>query len=194
MRYLISFSLFFLFNINHGISQSLLKLKFVDNIYNTPIDSLELEIDEESYFTDLDGILSYEYKSLPIIVKINDYRFYNRNIEILNLNDNEYKLINRGIILDDIIVNSELITNKLKDISVSTSVVNDIELKKGRAQGYSFQIEMNFRSWRLGARIKEEPIIFVDRTIGESKMSKSIMYEAIWMVWRLRIWKIFGWI
>ena len=53
---------------------------------------------------------------------------------------------------------------------------------------------MNFRAWRLGAKIKEEPIIFVDRTIGESKMSKSIMYEAIWMVWRLRIWKTFGWI
>jgi len=74
------------------------------------------------------------------------------------------------------------------------TLLNDIELKKVRSQGYSFQIEMNFRSWRLGARIKEEPIIFVDRTIGESKMSKSIMYEAIWMVWRLRIWKIFGWI
>ena len=53
---------------------------------------------------------------------------------------------------------------------------------------------MNFRAWRLGASIKEETIIFVDRTIGESKMSKSIMYEAIWMVWRLRIWKLFGWI
>ena len=74
------------------------------------------------------------------------------------------------------------------------TLLNDIELKKVRSQGYSFQIEMNFRSWRLDARIKEEPIIFVDRTIGESKMSKSIMYEAIWMVWRLRIWKIFGWI
>ena len=74
------------------------------------------------------------------------------------------------------------------------TLLNDIELKKVRSQGYSFQIEMNFRSWRLSARIKEEPIIFVDRTIGESKMSKSIMYEAIWMVWRLRIWKIFGWI
>ena len=76
----------------------------------------------------------------------------------------------------------------------SSSMLQRIELKKVKSQGYSFQIEMNFRAWRLGARIKEEPIIFVDRTIGESKMSKTIMYEAIWMVWRLRIWKIFGWI
>ncbi|RPH04558.1 MAG: polyprenol monophosphomannose synthase [bacterium TMED46] len=76
----------------------------------------------------------------------------------------------------------------------SSSILQKIELKKVKSQGYSFQIEMNFRAWRLGARIKEEPIIFVDRTIGQSKMSKTIMYEAIWMVWRLRIWKIFGWI
>ena len=75
-----------------------------------------------------------------------------------------------------------------------SEILNKIDFKMVRSQGYSFQIEMNFRAWNLGARIKEEPIIFVDRTIGESKMSKKIMYEAIWMVWRLRIWKIFGWI
>ena len=68
-----------------------------------------------------------------------------------------------------------------------------IQLNQVKSQGYSFQIEMNFRAWRLGAKIKEEPIIFFDRTIGESKMSTEIMHEAIWMVWRLRIWRIFGW-
>ena len=73
-------------------------------------------------------------------------------------------------------------------------VLSDIDLDSVKSQGYSFQIEMNFRAWRLNARIKEVPIIFVDRTIGESKMSSTIMYEAIWMVWRLRIWKLFGWI
>ena len=76
----------------------------------------------------------------------------------------------------------------------STTLLEKIKLYDVKSQGYSFQIEMNFRAWRLGANIKEEPIIFVDRTIGESKMSSSIMYEAIWMVWRLRIWKLFGWI
>jgi len=76
----------------------------------------------------------------------------------------------------------------------SASLLDKIKLNEVRSQGYSFQIEMNFRAWRVGASIKEEPIIFVDRTIGESKMSSTIMYEAIWMVWRLRIWKLFGWI
>lgn len=74
------------------------------------------------------------------------------------------------------------------------TLLEKIQLDKVRSQGYSFQIEMNFRAWQKKARIKEKPIIFTDRTIGESKMSKAIMYEAIWMVWRLRIWKIFGWI
>ena len=73
-------------------------------------------------------------------------------------------------------------------------LLNKIELDNVKSQGYSFQIEMNFRAWRLDAKLKEEPIIFVDRTIGESKMSKKIMCEAVWMVWRLRFWKLFGWV
>jgi dolichol-phosphate mannosyltransferase len=71
-------------------------------------------------------------------------------------------------------------------------LLKKIDLTLVQSQGYSFQIELNFRAWNLGAKIKEEPIIFVDRTIGKSKMSKKIMYEAIWMVWRLRLWKILG--
>ena len=70
-------------------------------------------------------------------------------------------------------------------------VLTEIDLNAVRSQGYSFQIEMNFRTWCKGFKIKEVPIIFIDRTIGESKMSKNIVYEAIFMVWRLRIWKLF---
>ena len=73
-----------------------------------------------------------------------------------------------------------------------TSLLKTIPLSDVQSQGYSFQIEMNFRSWVLGAMIKEESIIFFDRTIGDSKMSKNIVYEAIFMVWKLRIWKIIG--
>jgi len=72
-------------------------------------------------------------------------------------------------------------------------VLASIDLDTVRSQGYSFQIEMNFRAWHKGFSIVEHPIIFIDRTVGESKMSKAIMIEAIFMVWRLRIWKLFGW-
>ena len=74
-----------------------------------------------------------------------------------------------------------------------SSVLKSIDLDSVKSQGYSFQIEMNFRAWVKRFNIKEIPIIFSDRTIGQSKMSKTIVYEAIFMVWRLRIWKIFKW-
>ena len=68
-----------------------------------------------------------------------------------------------------------------------------IDLDGVRSQGYSFQIEMTYRAWLKGFRITEIPIIFVDRTVGESKMTRSIMIEAAVMIPRLRIWKLFGW-
>jgi dolichol-phosphate mannosyltransferase len=71
-------------------------------------------------------------------------------------------------------------------------VLEAVELDAVRSSGYAFQIEMNFRAWKKGFRIVEIPIVFVDRTEGESKMSKKIVREAVWMVWRLRWWSIRG--
>ncbi|MGI8548426.1 MAG: polyprenol monophosphomannose synthase [Gemmatimonadaceae bacterium] len=61
-----------------------------------------------------------------------------------------------------------------------------VDLTTIHSNGYAFQIELTYRMWRRGLRIKEIPIVFHDRTMGESKMSKHIVREAIWMVWRLR--------
>ena len=66
-------------------------------------------------------------------------------------------------------------------------VLSSIELDSVRSNGYSFQIEMSFRAKRKGFKIREIPILFVDRTDGESKMSGAIVREAVWMVWRLRL-------
>jgi dolichol-phosphate mannosyltransferase len=71
-------------------------------------------------------------------------------------------------------------------------VLQAIDLDAVKSSGYAFQIEMNFRAWKKGFRIVEIPIVFVDRTEGESKMSKKIVREAVWMVWRLRWWSIRG--
>jgi dolichol-phosphate mannosyltransferase len=71
-------------------------------------------------------------------------------------------------------------------------VLAAIPLKEVRSNGYAFQIEMSFRAWRRGFRIVEIPIVFVDRTEGQSKMSRRIIWEAIWMVWRLRWWSLTG--
>jgi len=71
-------------------------------------------------------------------------------------------------------------------------VLESINLDQVRSNGYAFQIEMNFKAWKKGFKVKEIPIIFVDRTKGQSKMSKKIVREAVTMVWKLRFKSIFG--
>jgi len=62
-----------------------------------------------------------------------------------------------------------------------------IHLDKVKSDGYAFQIEMSYKCWRKGMRIREIPILFVDRMAGVSKMSRRIVWEAAGMVWRLRL-------
>jgi len=71
-------------------------------------------------------------------------------------------------------------------------VLESLDLGSVRSNGYAFQIEMSFRSWRKGFDIKEIPIVFTDRTDGQSKMSGAIVREAVWMVWRLRLQALLG--
>ncbi|MBN9166339.1 MAG: dolichyl-phosphate beta-D-mannosyltransferase [Myxococcales bacterium 68-20] len=61
-----------------------------------------------------------------------------------------------------------------------------IDIDSVHSNGYSFQIEMTYRALRKGMRVKEVPIVFVDRTAGRSKMSRRIFVEAIGVVWKLR--------
>ena len=66
-------------------------------------------------------------------------------------------------------------------------VLAALELDKIRSNGYAFQIEMNFKTYKKGFRLAEIPIIFEDRRVGISKMSKRIIIEAIFTVWSLRL-------
>lgn len=65
-------------------------------------------------------------------------------------------------------------------------VLETIPLDKVQFVGYAFQIEMKYRAWKAGFKLKEVPITFVDRTEGQSKMSKNIVREAIFGVWKMR--------
>jgi dolichol-phosphate mannosyltransferase len=71
-------------------------------------------------------------------------------------------------------------------------VLEAISLDDVISDGYCFQVEMTFRAWRKGFRIVEVPIVFVDRTSGASKMSRHIIWEAMWKVWWLRLEGILG--
>jgi dolichol-phosphate mannosyltransferase len=70
------------------------------------------------------------------------------------------------------------------------STLEMLPLDRIKSDGYSFQIEMNYHCWKRGLLIKEIPIMFVDRQVGTSKMSKKIIVEAMWMVWALRLRRI----
>jgi dolichol-phosphate mannosyltransferase len=66
-------------------------------------------------------------------------------------------------------------------------VLESLDLERIDSSGYSFQIEMKYRAIQQGFRIVETPIIFVDRRVGQSKMSRAIVGEALLKVWRLRL-------
>lgn len=69
-------------------------------------------------------------------------------------------------------------------------VLESLDLDRVRSNGYAFQIEMTFRACRRKFRVGEIPIVFVDRSEGQSKMNRRIVWEAVWMVWRLRLWAL----
>jgi len=71
-------------------------------------------------------------------------------------------------------------------------VLAAIDFSRVRSNGYAFQIEMSYRAWRKGFRLVEIPIVFTDRVEGQSKMSKRIVREAVWMVWSLRFRALIG--
>jgi len=71
-------------------------------------------------------------------------------------------------------------------------VLQAIDLDSVKSNGYAFQIEMTFKAWKKGFKIKELSIVFTDRVKGTSKMSKKIVREAIFMVWKLRFASMFG--
>src|SRR6056297_215104 len=75
---------------------------------------------------------------------------------------------------------------------IHRKVLETINLDRIRSNGYAFQIEIHYRAWVAGFRLKEVSIIFKERQEGVSKMSKSIVREAIWRVWTLKFRSIFG--
>ncbi len=67
-----------------------------------------------------------------------------------------------------------------------------IRLDRVQSDGYAFQIEMSYKCWKRGFTLREIPIVFTDRLAGESKMNRRIVWEAAWLVWKLRLTALFG--
>jgi dolichol-phosphate mannosyltransferase len=102
---------------------------------------------------------------------------------LLSIGANQYARIVTGLPIDDS-------TGGFK--CFRRQVLEAIALDRVKSNGYSFQIEMSFLAWKKGFRLREIPIVFTDRVEGQSKMSKKIVREAIWMVWWLRLRSLTG--
>ena len=146
----------------------------------------------------IDADLSHNPKDIPILLKESDFfdlvigSRYVGSINVINWP------LSRLILSYFANIYSKLITGlPIKDSTggfkcFNIKVLKSIDFNKIKSNGYSFQIEMNFLTWIKKFEIKEIPIIFNDRTVGESKMSRKIIFEAIYMVPFLRIKKLFG--
>ena len=158
-----------------------------------------LENTDAKYVFEMDADFSHDPSSIPEFletIKSNDLVVGSRYLHgitvvnwplsrlILSYSANIYTRIVTGLPLKDS-------TGGFK--CFRREVLEQLPLDTIKSDGYSFQIEMNFFCWKKGFRVIEIPIIFVDRRVGISKMNKSIVWEAVFMVWRLRFMKPSRW-
>jgi len=143
---------------------------------------------------EMDADLSHEPSSLPDFIETAEAadvvvgsRYVGGRVTVINwplsrlflsVGANMYASLVTGLPLKDC-------TGGYKCFRRSTLEV--LPLDRVKSDGYGFQIELNYHAWKRGLRVREIPIIFTDRVVGESKMSRRIIWEATWMVWRLRL-------
>lgn len=155
---------------------------------------------EYSYICEMDADFSHNPQDVPkLIQEVKEGRAdvaigsrYSNGISIINwplarlilsYSANLYARIITGLPIYDTTAGFKCIRRE---------VLENISVDKMRSNGYAFQIEIHFRAWKAGFTLKEVSIIFKEREEGVSKMSKGIVWEAIWRVWTLKIQSIFG--
>jgi dolichol-phosphate mannosyltransferase len=157
------------------------------------IDGFKVALDMGfEYIFEMDADFSHDPKELPNFLKeMDDYDLvigsrYIKGVNVINWPlkrlllsyfANVYTRVITGIPIRDC-------TGGFK--CFRRQVLEAIDFRRIKSNGYAFQIELNYKAWKKGFRIKEIPIIFVDRVYGESKLSRRIMWEAVFLVWKLR--------
>lgn len=152
-----------------------------------------------AYIFEMDADFSHDPKHLPEFLRaiqeadlVLGSRYLNRRVTVVNWPMGRLLLSYFANIYARLVTGLKLFDATGGFKCFRRRVLEAIDLGAVRSNGYAFQIEMSFRAHRLGFRIKEIPIVFVDRADGTSKMSGAIVREAIWMVWRLRLQALVG--
>ncbi len=148
----------------------------------------------------MDADLSHDPKDLPRMLQaIKDYDLvigsrYIDGVNVINWPMSRLLLSYFANIYSRIVTGLPIYDSTGGFKCYSINVLKNMPYKFIKSEGYSFQIETTFYSWINKYNIKEIPIIFTDRTIGESKMNKKIIYEAVWVVLKLRLRRLFRFI
>ena len=129
----ILFNLFLLTYTFTTFSQTV-SVRILDNIDGTPLENIKVENEDEVFYSNKDGEIVLENDLLPIDLFINDFRYYPKNVRVNKSQSIEIKLTHKGFILDDIIINSNFYSKKLKDNNTSTSIIDDIEFRKNEGE------------------------------------------------------------
>jgi len=154
---------------------------------------------EYEYVFEMDADFSHDPKHLPTFLDaiqgfdlVLGSRYLDGNVTVVNWPMGRLLLSYFANIYARIVTGQKLFDATGGFKCFRRRVLEAIDFDKVHSNGYAFQIEMSFRAWKKGFKIKEIPIVFVDRMDGASKMSKKIVREAVWMVWRLRLKSLFG--
>ena len=151
-----------------------------------------------NFVIQMDADLSHDPKELAVMLeKIKNYDLiigsrYINGVNVINWPMSRLLLSYFANIYSRLITGVPVfdLTGGFKCYKIET--LKKMPFKSIKSEGYSFQIETTFYAWLNKFLIKEIPITFTDRTIGQSKMSKKIIYEAIWVVLKLRLKRVFS--
>ena len=151
------------------------------------------------YVFEMDADGSHDPRHLPIFLKeiadadlVIGCRYYSHRVTVVNWPMTRLLLSYFANVYARVVTGLPLFDSTGGFKCYRRAVLAAVPLDRVKSNGYSFQIEMSFRAWKKGFRLKEIPITFTDRNLGESKMSRAIVYEAVWMVWLLRWWALWG--
>lgn len=151
------------------------------------------------YVFEMDADFSHDPKYLPEFIKEIEKGYdlvvgsrYVNGISVVNWPIRRLLLSYFANIYTRIITGLHVKDTTAGFVCYKVSSLSAINLEKVKSNGYSFQIEMKFKLYKKKFKISEIPILFIERRAGVSKMSKKVVYEAMFMVWKLKFKSIFN--
>jgi dolichol-phosphate mannosyltransferase len=155
---------------------------------------------EYEYFMEMDSDLSHNPLDLPRFIEksrkgsdlVIGSRYIGGRISVVGWDFRRLLLSRFGNFYASFILRTPLSDMTSGFRAYGRAALEGLDLNNIRAEGYAFQIEMAYYIWRMGMKVTEIPIVFTERAKGQSKMSKKIVREAVWLPWKLKARELVG--